>query len=305
MRVLVTGTSGFIGSHVTRLLINAGHQVMALILPGSNLWRLQDILSQFEVLHGSLQDISALYNQLLKWQPQACISLAWHAEPKKYLNSRRNLESLQGNLKLLQILSDNGCEQFIGAGTCAEYEMKTEILTETDRIKPDTLYAASKLSFQFLGEQIASQAGMRFAWGRIFYLYGPQEDPQRLVPAAIIKLQKGETFAATPGEQTRDYLHVRDVASAFINILEHRAMGVYNICSGKPVKIRTLLNLIGEKIGRTELITHGELPYRKWEPMFIRGDNARLKEIGWKPRFDLESGLNETINWWKHHMENE
>src|SRR6185295_7999217 len=108
--------------------------------------------------------------------------------------------SLQGSLELLQILSECNCEQFVGAGSCAEYEMKSEILSETDKTKPETLYAASKLSFQVLGEQIAAQSDFRFAWGRIFYLYGPQEDPRRIVPSAILKLQKGERFSASPGE---------------------------------------------------------------------------------------------------------
>jgi nucleoside-diphosphate-sugar epimerase len=303
MKALVTGASGFIGSHVTRALINAGHDVLALTTPDDNLWRIRDILPHFEIVRGTLENISSIRQQLRTWRPQACIHLAWYAEPGKYLSSRENLVSLQGSLELLQILSECNCEQFVGAGSCAEYEMKSEILSETDKTKPETLYAASKLSFQVLGEQIAAQSDLRFAWGRIFYLYGPQEDPRRIVPSAILKLQKGERFSASPGDQIRDYLHVSDVATALLALMEEETTGVQNICSGEPITIRDLLDLIGELTGRQELLAHGALPFREWEPMFICGNNDRLKATGWRPTIDLRSGLNDTIQWWKQILE--
>jgi UDP-glucuronate decarboxylase len=284
MKALVTGASGFIGSHVTRSLINAGHDVLALAKPDDNLWRLQKVLPHFDVLRGTFQDMPAIKEKLRTWQPNACIHLAWYAEPGQYLNARENLGSLQGSLNLLQILSECGCEHFIGAGTCAEYEMRIEMLTEIDKTKPGTLYAASKLSLQMIGEQLATQVGMQFVWGRIFYLYGAQEDPRRLVPAAILKLS--------------------DVANAFLAMMERRVSGIYNICSAEPVTIRELLDTIGSLTGRPELLAYGALPYRDWEPMFICGKNDRLKSTGWLPQVSLQVGLQDTINWWSVRREN-
>jgi nucleoside-diphosphate-sugar epimerase len=304
MKVFVTGASGFIGSHLTRALLAAGHDVLAMVTPGHNAWRIKDILHQISIMRGTLQDIPNIQKQVSIWQPQACVHLAWYAEPGKYLNSKENLVSLQGSLNLLQILSDCGCEQFVGAGTCAEYEMKSEILLEADRTKPETLYAASKSSFQVIGEQIATQTGLRFAWGRIFYLYGSHEDIRRLIPSTILSLQKGQIFSASLGQQFRDYLHVTDVASAFATMVEQQAAGIYNICSAEPVTIRFILETIGELMGQSKLIKHGALPYREWEPMFICGNNDRLKTIGWTPQVELPSGLNDTINWWEQVLKN-
>jgi len=299
VKVFVTGATGFIGSHLIRALLPAGHDVLILARPHDNPWRIKDIIHQISMVQGTMQEIQNIQEQLRIWQPQACVHLAWYAEPGKYLNSKENLVSLQDSLNLLQILSNCGCEQFIGAGTCAEYEMKSEMLLETDRTKPETLYAATKSSFQIIGEQIAAQIGLRFAWGRIFYLYGSHEDMRRLIPSTILSLQKGQYFSASPGEQFRDYLHVTDVANAFATMVEQRAAGIYNICSAKPVAIRFILETIGELMQHPELIKHGALPYREWEPMFICGNNERLRSIGWNPQVELRSGLKATINWWE------
>jgi Nucleoside-diphosphate-sugar epimerases len=299
VKVFVTGATGFIGSHLMRVLLAAGHDVLILTRPDGNPWRIRDILHQVSIVQGTMQEIQNVQEQLRIWQPQACVHLAWYAEPGKYLNSKENLASLQDGLKLLQILASCGCEQFVGAGTCAEYEMKSEVLLETDRTKPETLYAATKSSFQVLGEQLAAQAGLRFAWGRVFHLYGSSEDTRRLIPATILSLQKGHIFSASLGEQIRDYLHVTDVASAFAAMVEQRAVGIYNICSSEPVTIRFILETVGGLMGQPELIKHGVLPYREWEPMFLCGNNDRLKTMGWVPQVELRSGLKATINWWE------
>ena len=182
--------------------------------------------------------------------------------------------------------------------------MKSELLSEMDNTKPETFYAASKLSFKMLGEQFANQTGLRFAWGRIFFLYGSHEDARRLVPSAILTLQKGETFFSSPGEQIRDYLHVTDVANAFLVLMEKEATGIYNICSAEPITIKSLLDRIGMLIGRPDLLAQGKLPYREWDPMFICGKNDRLKALGWTPRIDLSTGLHDTIEWWEQVREN-
>ncbi len=180
--------------------------------------------------------------------------------------------------------------------------MNSEILVETDITETETLYAASKLSFKMLAEQLCEQTGMLFAWGRIFYPYGQQEDARRLIPSAIIKLLKNEVFLASPGEQIRDYLHVTDVASAFLALAEKQEAGVFNICSSQPITIKSGLELIGDLMKKKDLLVYGAIPYREWEPMHIAGNNNKLKAIGWKPSIDLRFGLHDTIKWWKQEL---
>jgi len=298
MNVFVTGASGFIGAHVTRALLDRGHSVLALVVPGDSLWRLEGVADQVAVINGHLAEVSLLRPALKERQPEACIHLAWYAEPGKYLHSSENISSLENSIMLLNELIEIGCRQVVMAGTCAEYDTDYGYLREDTPTRPGTMYAAAKLSCCLLSQQIAAQANIGFAWGRIFYPYGPQEDERRVVPAAIRSLEKGSPFPATLGEQVRDYIHVEDAASAFCTLVETRSNGVFNISSGVPTSVRQLLGTIGELMGRPELIQFGAQPYRDWEPPFICGDNRRIRELGWRPRFDLLSGLVQTCQWW-------
>jgi nucleoside-diphosphate-sugar epimerase len=295
MRVLVTGASGFIGAQVTRILTDRNHQVAALTIPGDPMIRLQSLRSRFDTITGTLEDANLLENSINMFKPEACIHLAWYAEPGKYLDSTQNVQSLASGISLFQTLFKTGCRKIVAAGTCFEYDTTFGFLNEDTPARPASLYAAAKLSCCLIGRQLARQAGASFAWGRIFYPYGPMEDIRRLVPAAIDFVRKGVPFPASPGEQIRDYIHVSDVASAFCTLMENQADGIYNISSGEPVAIRRLLEMIARIMGRDDLIQLGALPYRNWEPPFICGDNARLRNSGWRPSFTLQDGLVDTI----------
>ena len=302
MRVFLTGASGFIGAHVLRALLDRGHVVTALVSPGNPLWRLRGVNDLFSAVVGRLNCLDLLRVTLAEFQPEVWIHLAWYAKPGKYLQSTKNISSMTDSVTLMRILSQVGCRQVVMAGTCAEYDTDLGYLREDTPTRPVTLYAAAKLACFLIGQQIAAQAKINFAWGRIFYPYGPQEDVRRLVPAVIRTLLNGRSFAATYGEQVRDYIHVEDVAVAFCVLAENQTNGVFNISSGVPVTIHHLLETIGSLIGHDNLIKFGAQPYRTWEPPFICGENLRLKEHGWHPKYSLLEGLNHTLRWWENNL---
>lgn len=300
-RVLVTGASGFVGSHVARALLQSGCEVAALVRPTSSLRRLEDVAEDLILIRCELADAAAVRAALADWRPEACIHLAWYAEPGKYLTSPENIPALTASLGLLDELIRAGCGYVVMAGTCAEYDTDRGFLREDGPTKPATLYAATKLSLNLIAQQVASAAGIGFAWARLFYLYGPHEDERRLVPALIRALSQGTLFPATAGEQVRDYLHVEDVAAALRALAERRVGGTVNVASGVPVTMRQVMETIGDIVGGADLIRFGALPYRDWEPRFICGDNRRLRdEAGWAPRYPtLRAGLAQTVGWWK------
>jgi nucleoside-diphosphate-sugar epimerase len=157
----------------------------------------------------------------------------------------------------------------------------------------------SKYSFQMIAQEILKNANISNAWGRIFFLYGPNENQSRLVPSIINPLLLAQCAPCTTGNQIRDYLFIEDVADAFVRLLDSTVTGPVNISSGIPVSVREIIELIGKKIGQQNLIRYGKMPSSSEAP-FIVGDNRRLlNEVGWSQQNDLSNGLDKTISWWK------
>jgi len=241
MKILITGAGGFIGSHVTRLLVRQGHEVHATILGEHDTVRIRDLLPRLRVIPCNLENAAERDACLDAVRPELCIHLAWYAVPGKYLNALENFGSLDATLSLARTLAALGCRRFVGIGTCFEYEHAGKILSETSPAKPRSLYAACKLAAALVLEQFARLTPMQIAWVRLFYQYGPDEAPQRLMPYAITTLLKGQTLKLTPGEQVRDFLHIEDVASGIVAAAQSALTGVVNVASGQPVRRPALL----------------------------------------------------------------
>lgn len=301
MKVLLTGATGFIGSHLARLLVSQGCDVYALVRANSDLWRIKDIEARLHLVYGDLLAPDSI--QLAPLHLDLCIHAAWYVEPGRYLTAQENLSMLSASLRLASELARAGCPRFIGIGTCFEYNVSLGYLGEESQTKPQSLYAASKLALQSVLEQFASNSEMSLAWLRLFYQYGPLENRQRLVPAIICALLQNQPARVTKGEQVRDFLHVEDVAAAIWAVAQSNLSGPVNIGSGRPVAVRDIVTKIGAMLNRPELIELGALPYNPADPMFICANNRKLVEgTGWTPRYDLEQGLQQTIAWWQRYL---
>src|SRR3989339_508885 len=126
------------------------------------------------------------------------------------------------------------------------------------------------------------------------------ENKKRLIPEVINSLLKGKEVNCSHGRQVRDFLHVEDVADAFVTLVESNLRGSVNIASGQPATLKQIIYKIAEKLDRKDLIRLNAVPSSKSEPLRLIADNKRLKnELKWKPKYNLDSGLEKTIKWWK------
>jgi nucleoside-diphosphate-sugar epimerase len=282
MRVLLTGATGFIGSHVARELLRRGHEVHATVRPSSDRRRIRDIEGRLRFHEGEMD--------LIPVRPDLAIHLAWYAVPGKYLSAPENRDCLLASRRLLGALP---CRA-IFAGTCFEFDTRLGRLSEESPTRPTTLYAESK---DALRREVEGRPDS--AWVRFFYQFGPWEDDRRLVPSVIRAVLRGEPAKVSPGEQRRDFLHIEDVASAVCAVAESKLGGCVNIGSGGSPSIKEIVTRIGALGGRGDLIRLGEVPYYEGEPMLIVADNTRLRSTGWAPKYDLDRGLGHTFEWWK------
>ncbi|MHC4337047.1 MAG: NAD-dependent epimerase/dehydratase family protein [Planctomycetota bacterium] len=300
MKLLLTGATGFIGSHVARRIVTEKCEVYALIRPGSNTWRINDIIESLNVVSCDLFASQKLDEYLKQIRPDLCIHLAWYAEPRKYLNSLENLRFLCASLLFATHLANLGCRRFIGAGSCAEYAPAPGSLSESSPTLSRNLYGASKLGLYLTLEQLGNVTNMEFSWVRIFYLYGPFEDERRLVPSTVGLLLRKQEVMVRKSEQIGDFLHVEDVAAAVWAVAQSNLQGPVNIGSGRPIAVGDIATKIGDILDRPDLIKFGTCASGELDLTSVYANNARLMDnTTWIPRYSLEKGLRQTVDWWK------
>jgi nucleoside-diphosphate-sugar epimerase len=290
-RVLLTGASGFIGRHALTALSNAGHEVHAVArhrgveLPGV-IWHEADLLAGCKL-------VSAL-------EPEILLHLAWYAEHGKFWSSTENVRWVRASLELLQAFAAAGGRRAVMAGTCAEYQWSRELYPEDAPLHPSTLYGAAKHGLHTVAAAYCQQVGLSLAWGRLFFLYGPHEAPERFVPSLVRALLAGERAPMTAGTQRRDFMHAADAGAAFAALADATLAGAINIASGEGLQLRQLAALIAEHTDGRQLLRIGELPMRASDPPSLVADTTRLhRELGFRAQISLDAGLQETISWWR------
>jgi nucleoside-diphosphate-sugar epimerase len=292
MRVLLTGAAGFIGSQVARQLLSEGDEVTAVLSPTGGTRRIDDIVHALSITRADL--CSAELNTLVAAaEPDLCIHLASYVEPTRYLTAvAENLASLAAGVRLLAALDAARCERVVVAGTCLE----PGTLIDGEVRPTETIYASAKSALHQVGLHLEATS---FACAHIFYLYGPGEHAERLVPSVIRACLEGRSVDVSSGVQKRDFLHVADVAAAIVSVARSDLRGGVDICSGRSRPLLEVFEAIGSATRRGDLINVGRRPARTGEPQNIAGDNMALVGTGWQPQWSLETGIEETVQWWR------
>jgi nucleoside-diphosphate-sugar epimerase len=295
-RVVVTGAAGFIGRHCLAPLRAAGFEVHAVDVK-TPVQTIRDVLWH----RVDLFDSNAVERLMISVKASHLLHLAWFAVHGEYWTSLENLRWVQASLDLFQAFARAGGNRMLVAGSCAEYDWRYGWCSEeTTPLVPATLYGASKQGLQTMADAFAKRADMSAAWGRVFFAYGPHEDSRRLVPAVVCSLLQNKPALCSHGDQIRDFLYVEDVAEAFVSVLGSNVVGPLNIASGQPVFLKDIVHKIGKKLGKESLIRLGVIPAPPDDPPVLLASVKRLTgEVGWKARFTLDRGLDETIEWWR------
>lgn len=298
-KVLITGASGFIGRHCLPLLVEQGYEVHALSrhpLFIENLdinWHRVDLF-----------DRVAIQESIGKIRPSNLLHLAWYAVPGQYWTGLANFQWVQASLDLVRSFVECGGTRIVAAGSCAEYDWNYGYCqANLTPLAPQTPYGICKQAFSLMLKSYAQQTDISYAWGRIFWLYGQYEDPNRLVSSVIRSLLTNKLAQCSDGTQIRDFLYVSDVADSLVRLLGSEVEDAIDIGSGIPISIRTLVESIASKLDRSDLVRFGAISSNSQEAPLVVANPARLRtELNWYPKYDLASGITETINFWKQEI---
>jgi nucleoside-diphosphate-sugar epimerase len=298
-RVLVTGATGCVGRAAVSELTRRGWQVHAVSsreTPASTaevVWHRADLLDGRQA-----RDVvrAADATHLLH--------LAWYVAPGRWAAAPENFTWVRASLDLLDAFQRGGGTRVVTAGSCLEYDWNFGYCSEARTPRtPHTAYGTCKHALERLTGAFAATHGLSSAWGRIFFLYGPHEHPDRLVASVIRSLAAGQPARCSHGRQVRDYLFVQDVADAFVTLLESDVTGPINVASGEALTLRDLIVRIGDLLGRADLIQLGAIPAAPTDTPLVVADVTRLRdELKWQPRWSLDEGIQQSIAWWRERV---
>lgn len=291
-KVLVTGGEGFIGRHVLRPLRDRNFEIHLLARRRGE--------ERGIFLHsGDLFEEEGLTSLINELRPTHLLHLAWYTFPGNYWSAAENLRWVWGSLRLIDRFISAGGSRVVAAGTCAEYDWSEGPCVEgkTSEI-PRSLYGVCKKELGSLVSQAAGHLNFSAAWGRIFHLYGPGEKRVRLVPSLVVPLLNGQAAMCSDGEQVRDFLFVADVASALVALLDSAVTGPVNIASGEPIRLKDVARRIAAKTQSMDRLRVDNNPLNEITSITANVDRLR-HEVGWRPDYTLDEGLDASIAWWK------
>lgn len=247
--ILVTGGSGFVGRQLITYLTGSGHSVrvvsrqLSIPVTGVELCHTEDLFAADEKqLESYLTGVDCV------------VHLGWYINPNDYIVSDKNWDCLSGSIRLGLVARRMKIGHFVGIGTCIEYERTNEFRTLATPLRPDTTYGAAKTSLYLSLSQIFDGSNTDFAWCRLFFLHGQDQNPSRLVPRMRSNISRGVVPDIGDPNESRDYLEVSEAARRIGKIVDRKLSGTFNVCSGTAVSNLQLFEQFATQMDRLDLI---------------------------------------------------
>jgi len=274
-RWLVAGGTGFVGKRFVKQLRGSGDEIFCLSRSEAN-----------DTIVGDIFDARRMRDVLETIAPTHLALLAWTTEHGVFWSDPANQAWHVASSSLAERFLVTGGKAILGVGTCAEYDWDGSTLVE-DRtaIRPRTAYGLAKAALWSDLTAACEHYGACFTWARMFFVYGPGEDPDKLVTSLVRSGIDGEPARLREPERRLDFVHVDDAARALALLAALEAPGAYNVASGAGTALRDVASLAGALLAPADTISMNER-----EPDVV-GDIARLSKLGWAPDVELPAGI--------------
>ncbi len=307
-RVVITGASGFVGANLARRLVEDGHDVHLVLRPGHKPWRIESILADVHSHIVDLTNSDLLTREIGAIRPDWIFHLAAYGAYSSQTDVAAMIETnITGTINLVHACMSAGFEVFINTGSSSEYGFKDHAPAEDELLEPNSQYAATKAAATLFCQFTAQAETVRIPTLRLYSVYGPYEEPARLIPNLISYGLRGELPPLVSPNTARDYVYIDDVVDAYLlaaNRATNEPCAIYNIGTGVQTSMRCAVETARRLLAIPAEPSWGSMPGRQWDTDVWVANNAKTKrELGWKPRTSFEDGLRKTLEWFQQHPE--
>jgi nucleoside-diphosphate-sugar epimerase len=303
--ILLTGATGFIGSHLLEELINQNYEVIILKRSFSNTWRIDHLLNDVTSYDIDKVPIENIFdNHGINY----VVHLATYYKKTHEYNDIEEL--MESNItiptKILEQMRLHSVDYFINTGTFFEYELNSKLIGENQKRRPYNLYASSKIAFSEVLQYYANNYNIKAVDLKLYAPYGPK-DNEKLMVYLIKNFINKTSFNMTPCEQKWNWTYVKDIVEAYVKALKYikkmkSNYEVFNIGYDKSYSIKEVINTLEKITGISNLVNYDK-QYNENEIFYVCCDNTKVKNIlGWIPKYDLNKGLKEM---YQYYMEGE
>jgi nucleoside-diphosphate-sugar epimerase len=301
-RALLSGASGFVGAVLARRLLADGHDVHLLLRPHHNPWRVKKITNDVTVHEVELGDQVALEQAVAAARPDWIFHLAaYGAYPIQRDLDTMLATNVVGTVNLVRAAERVGFEAFVNTGSSSEYGLKDHAPTEDEWLEPNSDYAVTKADATLFCRYTAQRTRLAIITLRLYSVFGPYEEPRRLVPTLIVHGLGGRLPPLVSPNVARDYVHVDDVCDAYLLAASTPGQelgAVYNVGTGVQTTLREIVATVRRLLGIETEPVWGSMPERSWDTNLWISNPARIRAgLGWVPHLGLEPGLERTIAW--------
>ncbi len=298
--ILLTGATGFIGSSVLRQILDDGHIPIALVRRQSNQARIDHFDGVQKIAYDDISD-RAFIEQIKTFNPDVFIHLAWKGVEGENRNDKSQISAnIPFALSTVDLAHEVGCQQWIGIGSQAEYGNPNRRVDESYPADPTSIYGKAKSACYWATSGLCQYYRMTHTWLRIFSTYGPQDNPNWLIPYVVRELSSGRSPQLTKCEQLWDFLYVDDAARGILLSAYFSVSGLLNLGSGVARPLAEVIKEIMNILGTTTKPNIGAVPYKIDQVMHLEADMTKLKsQTGWEPQVDLSDGLRRTVDFFK------
>lgn len=301
-RIIITGATGFVGAGLARRLLAEGHEVHLFVRPGYHPWRIEAIRNHVRLHEVVFTDFSTVDHAVVQVQPEWIFHLAVYGAYSQQTDWQQMIDTnITGTANLLHACLKTGFEAFVNTGSSSEYGFKDHAPPEDEMVEPNSYYAVTKVTATHLCQMISYSHKHNMPTLRLYSVYGPYEDPTRLIPTLITHGLRGAFPPLVNPNIARDYVYAEDVYDAYLLAATKSSPqpgAVYNVGTGVQTSLREVVEVTRRILDIRDEPQWGSMPDRAWDTSVWVADNRKItRDLGWMPRHSFENGFRQTVEW--------